>query len=147
MPAVTARSEGTWTLTLTRGGKQVYRDVKAVSVLPTGVTTARRFHRIGGKVQAAAPAPGTEALAVYDPAGTAAAFLSSQAMPFTRLAGLSALPATAKVLLIGKDALTPAQSTSSALAAYALGRAHRHRAGTKEPAPLSGAAGRDGAGH
>jgi hypothetical protein len=38
-----------------------------------------------------------------------------------RLPSLSALPQTAKVLLIGKDALTPAQSTSSALAAYALG--------------------------
>ena len=34
MPAVTARQEGTWTLTLTRAGKQVYRDVKVVSVLP-----------------------------------------------------------------------------------------------------------------
>ena len=42
-------------------------------------------------------------------------------MPFTRLTSLSALPTTAKVLLIGRDALTPAQSTSSALAAYASG--------------------------
>ena len=119
MPIVSARSEGTWTLTLTRGGAKVYQDGKAVSVLPNTLQAARHFQRLDSRVNAVAtPAP--KALAVYDPLGTAAAFLTSQGVPFTRLTRLSPLPQTAKVLLIGKDALTPAQSTSSALAAYAL---------------------------
>ena len=120
VPAVASRSEGVWTLTLTRGGQQVYQDVKAVSVLPMGAMTIRRFHRIRARMQVAAPAS-TKTLAVYDPAGTVAAFLRSQGQPFVRLAGLNALPTTAKVLLVGKDALTAAQSTSSTLAAYAAG--------------------------
>ena len=121
MPAAADRQEGTWTLTLTRAGKEVYRDVKAVSVLPVGIRTARHFHRAGARVQAIQPLPGTGSLAVYDPAGTVAALLNAQRLPFTRLASLNALPAGAKVLIIGPDALTAAQSTSSALAAYASG--------------------------
>ena len=105
IPPVTTRREGTWTLILTRGGKPVYSEVKAISVLP--MTNAL-----------AAPAP--KLLAVYDPLGAAAAFLTRTGIAFTRLTSLHSLPITAKALVIGKDALTPAQSTSSALAAYAL---------------------------
>jgi len=141
MPAVASRSEGTWTLTLTRGETQVYQDVKAVSVLPSPRPERRGYEsavpRLRGLRTASEtlPAPaqagsvnffspavqGGGQIAVYDPTGTAAAFLSRQGLPFVRLTGLGALPATTKVLLVGKDALTATQSTSSALAAYALG--------------------------
>jgi len=121
MPAATTRQEGTWVLTLTRAGKPLYRDVKAVSVLPAlGGGAIRVLHRT------APPPVRTLTLAVYDPSGQVIAFLSSafqsgHRLPFVRLASLSALPAGAKVLIIGRDALSPAQSTSSALAAYASG--------------------------
>src|SRR5262249_47703681 len=58
-------------------------------------------------------------LLVYDPDGTTAAFLKQHGVAFTPLADLKSLPETGKVLLIGKDALSLAESTSSALAAYA----------------------------
>lgn len=110
MPSVTARQEGQWTLRLAVAGKEVYRDVKNVSVLPALTAAAR---------PAALNALTAKSLAVYDPNGAAIAFLKSRSIPFTPLTSLTALPETAKVLLIGKDALTPAESGSSHLAAYA----------------------------
>ena len=110
MPTVTARQEGQWTLRLTVGGKEVYRDVKSISVLPTGVANAR---------PAALGMLTAQSLAVYDPKGTAVVFLKSRSIPFTPLSSLTTLPETAKILLVGKDALTVAESGSSHLAAYA----------------------------
>ncbi|MCW3100449.1 MAG: Beta-galactosidase/beta-glucuronidase [Chthonomonadaceae bacterium] len=110
MPAVPARQEGQWTLRLTVAGKEVYRDVKSVSVLPIGPITERPASRGALPVQS---------LAVFDPRGTVMAFLRSRSIPFTSLASLAVLPEASKVLLIGKDALTPAESASSHLAAYA----------------------------
>ncbi len=110
MPPATARQEGQWTLRLAVGGKEVFHDVKNVSVLPSA----------GASVRPAALGALTAAtLAVYDPKGLAIAFLKSRGIPFTPLASLAALPEAAKVLLIGKDALTSAESASSHLAAYA----------------------------
>lgn len=109
MPSVTARQEGQWTLRLTADGKEVFRDVKSVSVLPKG--TAVR--------PAAWNTLTAQSLAVYDPKGLALAFLKARSIPFTPLASLTTLPEGAKVLLVGKDALTPAESGSSHLAAYA----------------------------
>jgi hypothetical protein len=110
MPAVATRQEGQWTLRLTVGGKEVFRDVKSISVLPTGASTGR---------DAGLTALNAQSLAVYDPKGAVLTFLKSRAIPFTTLTSLAALPEAAKVLLIGKDALTPAESGSSHLAAYA----------------------------
>ena len=125
VPTVPTRQEGTWTLTLMRGGRQAYQEVKSVSVLPMGSARLSLFHvyhRRGGRVQDMAPTGQEMPVAVYDPAGGIISFLSSlTSVPFTRLTSLSALPASAKVLIIGRDALTAAQSTSSALAAYASG--------------------------
>ena len=116
MPAATTRQEGTWALTLTRGGRPLYRDVKAVSVMPPlGSLTIRVYHRT------APPPARAPTLAVYDPSGQVIAFLSGYGLPFTRLTSLGGLPAGAKVLIVGRDALSPAQCTSSALAAYASG--------------------------
>lgn len=108
VPAVAARAEGEFVLTLSVNGAEVFRDAKAVSVLnPTAA----------GSLDA-------KTLAVYDPAGTAAAVLKAHNVPFTLLADLKALPDGAKVLLIGRDALDATESTSSRLAAWAsAGRA------------------------
>jgi beta-galactosidase len=103
MPEIAGRAEGQLVLRLTVDGKEVFKDTRAVSVLAP-----------------AAPAKGDEkALAVYDPAGTAAAFLTEAGVKFTPLADLKTLPEGARTLLIGKDALDATESTSSRLAAYA----------------------------
>jgi hypothetical protein len=103
MPPVTARQEGALTLTLTVSGKQVFKDVKAVSVLPSPK-----------------PAP-VKGLLVYDPLGETARFLKARGTAFTPVASLANLPATGKVLIVGRDALSVQESTSSRLAAWAAG--------------------------
>ncbi len=102
MPEVTTRQEGTLTLKLSAGGKQVFADAKAVSVLPPAK-------------------PAASGLLVYDPAGDAAKYLQGRGVAFTALNSLAALPENGKVLLVGKDALTEQESTSSQLAAWAAG--------------------------
>ncbi|QJW98863.1 glycoside hydrolase family 2 TIM barrel-domain containing protein [Frigoriglobus tundricola] len=103
VPTVTGRAEGELILTLSVGGKEVFRDTKAVSILnPTPATVSD-----------------AKALAVYDPAGTVTAALKADHVPFTAVANLKTLPEAAKVLLIGRDAVDPAESTSSRLAAFA----------------------------
>jgi Glycosyl hydrolases family 2/Glycosyl hydrolase 2 galactose-binding domain-like/Glycosyl hydrolases family 2, TIM barrel domain len=110
-PTITgAREEYELVLTLTVKGQEVFRDVKPVSVLkpePLG--------------SAGLPGLTTRNLLVFDPQGAASAFLKGRNIPFTALANLDALPPEGKVLVIGKDALDPRESTSSRLAAYALG--------------------------
>src|SRR5262249_8773212 len=107
MPPVDTRQEGALTLSLTVNGQEVFKDVKAVSVLAPAAKPAglAKFTE--------------KELLVYDPDGTTAAFLKQHGVAFTPLADLKSLPETGKVLLIGKDALSLAESTSSALAAYA----------------------------
>ena len=109
MPRATERTEGTLQLTLLVNGKQVFADEKPLSLLPEPhasptLTTA---------------ALGRPSLAVYDPAGTAAAALRSAGVAFKLLNNLAALPADIRGLIIGKDALTAAESGSSRLAAFA----------------------------
>ena len=112
MPVVGARQEGRLLLTLSVRGKKVWSDTKAVSVLPQD--------RISERV-ATLPA---ESLCVYDPAGGVAAYLKDRVVPFQAVTDLASLPASAKVLVVGKDAIDASQSTSSRLAAYAsAGRA------------------------
>ena len=106
LPAVTDRQEGELLLTLTVGGQEVFRDVKSISILPP--------------VKAASAAGG---LAVYDPSGETIAFLKTTGLAFTAVNTLENLP-DAKVLVIGRDAIKAAESTSTALAAWAsAGRA------------------------
>ncbi len=106
LPQVTARREGELILFLSVKGQEVFKDVKAISVLPKPAAVA--------KLDA-------KELLVLDPQGAAAAFLKASGIVFTPLADLKALPETGKVLILGKDALDAAESTSSRLAAYALG--------------------------
>jgi beta-galactosidase len=103
VPAGVGRAEGELVLTLSVGGKEVFKDTKPVSVLqPTAPRGAD-----------------AKALAVYDPSGAVSALLKAERVPFTPLENLKSLPEGAKVLLIGRDALDSAESTSSRLAAFA----------------------------
>jgi beta-galactosidase len=103
IPVVEGRAEGELVLSLSVGGKEVFKDTKAVSVLNPAAKVAG-----DGKT-----------LAVFDPAGTAAAYLNEHGVAFTSLADLTTLPESARTLLIGKNALDPTESASSRLAAYA----------------------------
>lgn len=105
MPIFKTRQEGELTLALSVKGQEVFRDSKAVSLLPRPAATAKLA---------------ANELLVFDPQGAVAAFLKDHRIAFTPLADLKALPETGKVLLIGKDAIEPAESTSSRLAAWAL---------------------------
>ena len=105
-PEVSTRKEGELVLTLSVAGQEVFRDVKSVSVLPT-----TRPQDLAGL--------SAGELFVYDPQGSTAAFLKASGLPYTPLKGLSPPPVAGKVWLIGRDALTPAESTSGAFSAYA----------------------------
>jgi beta-galactosidase len=105
MPTVTARQEGVLTLTLTQGGKTVFEDTKDVSVLPPPTAP-----------DLAKAAPGS--IALFDPNNSVKDFLAGAKVPFTTFDDLTKIPATAKVVIIGKDALTTATATSSQLAAW-----------------------------
>lgn len=107
MPAVDSRQEGRWLLTLAAEGAEVFRDEKAVSVLPDGRNPAAAKGLAAGE------------LAVFDPKGTVAAFLHTRGMPFTAVEDFKALPEGARVLIVGKDALDPVEAASSRLAAFA----------------------------
>ncbi|MGO9115205.1 MAG: glycoside hydrolase family 2 TIM barrel-domain containing protein [Thermoguttaceae bacterium] len=107
MPVVDARQEGRLLLSLSVRGKEIWSDSKEVSVLPS-VEAADRFGTL--------PAEG---LCVVDPAGGVAAFLKDRSIPFKAVDDLASLPKSAKVLVVGKDALDAVESTSSRLAALA----------------------------
>jgi beta-galactosidase len=109
VPAVTQRQEGTWTLTLARDGKAVFRDVKNVSVLspPADLVHVR-------------PVP-PSSVGVYDPKGNVKTFLSSIGVPVLSVENLKQIPGTAKVLIIGPDALDAQNSTSNQFAQWAAG--------------------------
>ena len=112
MPVVNARTEGTWTLTLTEDGKQAFQDSKAVSVVNTHPRPQTAQAEGMGKLSA-------KNLFVFDPNGSVGAFLKGNGVGFTPLASLKALPEAARVLVVGKDALDVTESGSSRLAAFA----------------------------
>ena len=103
LPAVSARQEGQLVYTLSAAGKEIYRDTKAVSVLPP----------------LAAPQLASGTVALYDPAGETAAFLKKAGVAFTALQSLDTVPASAKVLVVGRDAIQAKDSTSTRLAVCA----------------------------
>ena len=103
MPRVTTRQEGELILTLSAGGKEIYRDTKAVSVLPA--PTVEKFS--------------ASSVVVFDPRGETVAFLKNVGEPFTSIQSLETIPADAKVLLVGRDAIDARDSTSTRLAVLA----------------------------
>jgi len=142
MPSVPVRQDGQLILSLSSGGKEVFHDVKTISVLPpfilagaspakneaaslpkSGPRIAKVETRVNFEKTPRLVAQGTrltaQNLLVFDPSGQVAAFFKSHAVGFTPVSSLGNLPTAGKVLVVGKDALDAAQSTSSALAAYA----------------------------
>jgi beta-galactosidase len=119
MPAVTERQEGQLTLTLAAGGKPVFKDVKAVSVVNPVVGGSWMVDGNSNHAKLVSTNHQSPSTFVFDPAGSVVAFLKGNGIPFTALTSLKMLPATGKVLIIGKDALDVAESASSRLAAYA----------------------------
>lgn len=108
LPSVEERKEATLDLALDVNGKSVYHDSKAVSVLPAPT----------------APGINSGALAVHDPAGQTVAWLRRLNASFRQVPSLDAIPADVKVLLVGRDAISKDQSTSTQLAIHAAeGRA------------------------
>ena len=105
MPTVKAREEGELVLTLSAAGQEIFRSIKTISVLPPATLTA--------KIK-----PGE--LFVHDPKGKVTPALQAQKIPFTPLNSLVAPPVPGKIWLVGPDALTASDSTSSAFGAYAL---------------------------
>jgi beta-galactosidase len=58
-------------------------------------------------------------LVLLDPQGETAAFLKSMGQPFTLIQSLGDVPARSKVLVVGRDAIAPGESTSTRLAVLA----------------------------
>ncbi len=109
IPSTTKRLEGEWILTLSVEGKQVFRDVKAISVLPAGDDLPIPPALAQGQ-------PGD--LFVFDPQGNVVEYLRSRSIKFTQLDDLTP-PPPGKLWLVGANALTPADTSTTAFAAYA----------------------------
>jgi beta-galactosidase len=102
LPQASVRQEGELLLLLSVNGKEVFRDTKAVSILPPA------------KAEAGAD------IAVYDPKGTLQTFLDRASIRHVPVNSLENLPQT-KVLILGPDALSETDSTSTTLAGFASG--------------------------
>lgn len=96
--------------------KTAPRKTAALPTVATRVNMEMRPHASNARITA-------QSLIVYDPQGDVAAFLKGHGVPCAVVNSLENLPATGKVLLVGPDALTLAESTATRLAAYAS--AHR----------------------
>ena len=91
IPLVKERTRGELVLTCSRGGKELFRDVKELWLIDPE----------------AGPKPGLQAgeLAVLDPNGSVKARLVKRAIPFTEIKKGEDIPAAAKVVVVGADAL------------------------------------------
>ena len=92
VPEVSSRTAGQFSLACARQGKEVWHDDKPLWILPANA--------------AAKPRLKTGELWVWDPAGTVKARLKERGVGFNETDGLAKVPATAKVLIVGKDAIT-----------------------------------------
>jgi len=112
IPKTAERLDGQWTLRLLAGQRLVFQDVKEVSALPTGadLRTPAGLARIG-----------KDELFVFDPSGSVARFLTERGIGFTSLERLAAPAPAGKTWVIGHDALSADDTTSTLFAAYASG--------------------------
>lgn len=118
MPTVApgSRLEAVWKLSVSANGKTVFSDKKQWSVL--GKPVMRR----AGTVAATVPVSAVQNVFVYDPVSNIAKSLSALGFAAKPVLSLGALPTNVPigtVLIVGKDALTPTESASSSLAAWA----------------------------
>lgn len=91
VPTVSERTAAAFTLTCRRNGAEVFRDVKAAWVIDPDA--------------AAKPTIAQAALAVIDPAGAVKARLAKRGIPFTEVAGPGQVPTSARVVVVGPDAI------------------------------------------
>jgi beta-galactosidase len=97
VPVVKTRTAGQFILTCSRGGKEVFREVKPVAVL--------------NPAEEPKPSLGDTGLVVIDPRGSAKARLRSRGIAFTEIKGAADVPAACRVVLVGNDAVSAREAT------------------------------------
>ena len=97
VPAVKRRTAGTFVLTCTRGGKEVFREVKTVAVIDPD--TALRPTIAAGE------------LLVLDPDGAVRRRLKKRGIAFSPVSSVREVPRGTKMLVVGKDAVAAAEAT------------------------------------
>jgi beta-galactosidase len=97
VPKVPKRTSAKLVLTCSRGGKEVFRDVKPCAILD----------------EAGAPRPGLkgEDLWVFDPVGVVRSRLKERHIAFSEVGSFELIPVKVPVLIVGPHALTPRQAT------------------------------------
>ncbi len=108
LPTVAARTTGRLNLNLTASGKSVFKDQKPITILPSPLWG----RGAGGE--------GQKPIALYDPSGTVATYLTKNKVPFKPVKSLANLPADSQTLLVGPDAIPETAASDPALAAYAF---------------------------
>lgn len=114
-------------LKLEAGGKEIFRDSKKISLIPEIGTRTDPGHGsitsplVGPErpIKVAEKAIPQTKFLLFDPNKKLAPFLKSENINFTALNSLENLPQDANVLIVGPDALSVEESTSSRLAAWA----------------------------
>lgn len=102
-PEYQSRMEGELILSLSLGATEIYRDTKVLSILPALIPD--QFPE--------------SMLAVFDPSGEVSSSFRSLGEKFVAVSTLESVPASAKVLVVGRDALQESESTSTRLAVLA----------------------------
>ena len=97
VPAVAKRTAGEFVLTCSRGGKEVFREMKPAAAINASA--------------AAKPSLTKADLLVLDPKGAAKARLAARGVEFTEVARFEDIPAQVKALVVGHEALTARQAT------------------------------------
>ena len=100
-----ARTAATFTLTCSRGGVEVFKDVKPAWIIDPDA--------------AAKPKLDQTTLAVIDPKGTVKARLAKRGITFTEAADAAQVPSSARVVVIGADAIGADADTDTAWLALA----------------------------
>ena len=104
-PAVDKLSTGTFTLTATRNGKQVFTDSKPVRLL--AAQSIAKPHLNG------------QTIAVYDPQGSCTAQLLKRDITFTTVTDYNSVPDSADIIIVGSNAIPADRSTDPRWLAYA----------------------------
>jgi len=105
VPVVEERMSGEFVLTCARDGKEVFRETKPVAVLGPP-----------GDAKPDLPAGGP---CVLDPDGSAKARLAARGIAFTEAGSAADIPDTAKLVIVGRNALSPREATDPSWVALA----------------------------
>jgi len=99
LPIVSERTTGELVLTCSRGGKEVFRDVKPIAVIDT--------HGVKKGMVLAGP------IAVIDPSHVVIDHLTRRGLAFQEFTDPDQIPAGAYLVIVGPDALTPRSATGT----------------------------------